>query len=395
MNRNTVLQPERKPLAILCILAVLALLWATLWPFNPHPKNEVAWLPDANGIRFGYGGVAFTQTALRPQPGTAAATGCAIEMLLSPATNDDKATTILTFSAENNPEGVTLRQWRSNLLVFRTSRGGPLKGELAESDIFGILQTKRFVLVTISSGPQGTTFYADGKGVSEAPRFRVLPTDLYRQIVMGSSPTNFQSWQGQVRGLAVYDTELTAAEVSAHYADWITGDAVGTATDAARRDHDLNHAVARYGFSERSGGEVHSEVASAPPITIPQYFTLPRKPMLDNPVNEFDASKMWVRDVVDNIIGFMPLGFVLGGYFALSRSRGMAILVATLCGGFLSFTIEFLQYYIPRRGSGWTDVITNSTGTLLGALLARPQLVWAALRLVNLVPSKKRREATG
>jgi hypothetical protein len=156
----------------------------------------------------------------------------------------------------------------------------------------------------------------------------------------------------------------------------------------------LNHAAARYGFSERSGGEVHSEVASAPPITIPRYFTLPRKPKLDNPVNEFEASKGWLRDVVENSIGFMPLGFVLGGYFALSRSRGMAILVATLCGGFLSFTIEFLQYYVPRRGSGWTDVITNSTGTLLGALLARPQLVWAALRLVNLVPSKKRREAT-
>jgi len=315
-------------------------------------------------------------------------------MLLSPATNVDKAATILTFSAENNPEGVMLRQWRSSLLVFLSSRGGPLKGKFTESDVFGILQPKRFVLVTISSGPQGTTFYADGKPVSEAPKFRVLPTDLYRQIVMGSSPTNFQSWQGQVRGLAVYDTELTAAEVSAHYADWITGDAVETAT-VARRDHHLNHAVARYGFSERSGGEVHSEVASAPPITIPRSFTLPRKPMLDNPVNEFDASKIWVRDVVENIIGFMPLGFVLGGYFALSRSRGMAILVATLCGGFLSFTIELLQYYIPRRGSGWTDVITNSTGTLLGALLARPQLVWAALRLVNLVPSKNRREATG
>jgi VanZ family protein len=84
----------------------------------------------------------------------------------------------------------------------------------------------------------------------------------------------------------------------------------------------------------------------------------------------------------------MPLGFVLCGFFALSRSRGQAILISTLCGGFLSFSIEFLQYYIPERGSGWTDVVTNTTGTLLGALIAHPELVRFALRLVHLIPPR-------
>ena len=95
---------------------------------------------------------------------------------------------------------------------------------------------------------------------------------------------------------------------------------------------------------------------------------------------QFDWTANWRRDVFENIVGFMPLGFVLCGFFALSHSRGQAILISTLCGGFLSFSIEFLQYYIPWRDSGWTDVITNSTGTLLGALIAHPELVRAALR---------------
>jgi VanZ family protein len=210
---------------------------------------------------------------------------------------------------------------------------------------------------------------------------------------LGISSTNFQAWQGQVRGLAVYDAELTAVEVSAHYVDWIAGDAPGGAGGVghsdSRGDPDPKHALARYTFTERSGSEIHSEVASAPPITIPQYLSVPRKPMLNSPANEFQASKIWLNDVAQNIVGFMPLGFVLGGYFALRRSRLQAILLAWLCGGFLSFTIEFLQYYVPRRGSGWTDVITNSTGTLLGALLARPEWVRGALRLVKLVPARE------
>ena len=67
--------------------------------------------------------------------------------------------------------------------------------------------------------------------------------------------------------------------------------------------------------------------------------------------------------------------------------------MATLVGGLLSLTVEFLQYYIPRRDSSLTDVITNTTGSLLGALIAHPELVRAALRLVFLIPPKRKSEA--
>ncbi len=357
-----------------------------MWPFNPHPKNEVTWLPDANGIRFGYAGIAFTETSLQPAPSKLAPDGCAIELWLRSSAADPSGN-MLTFSAADNPEGIVLRQWRDSLLLYRATQPGPLEVKSIEFDVDGMLQTGRPVQVTISSGPDGTIFYADGKKVAASRTFKIFPADLHRQVVLGSASTNFQPWQGDIRGLAVYDAELSAAEVSAHYAEWVAGDS----SSGLRLDQDREHLVARYEFRERAGTEIHSALASAPPIKIPVHFTIPRKPMLASPAEEFEAKWVWLHDVLVNIVGFMPLGFVLGGYFALSRSRPKAILLAWLCGGLLSFTIEFLQYYIPRRGSGWTDVITNSTGALLGALLARPELVWGALRLVNLVPPKNER----
>lgn len=71
-----------------------------------------------------------------------------------------------------------------------------------------------------------------------------------------------------------------------------------------------------------------------------------------------------------NVLLFVPFGFGLSNKL---RERGvsrMPALAATLAAGiFLSYTIEFLQIYIPQRDSGWEDVLTNSIGAVLGAMV--------------------------
>jgi glycopeptide antibiotics resistance protein len=72
-------------------------------------------------------------------------------------------------------------------------------------------------------------------------------------------------------------------------------------------------------------------------------------------------------DIVLNIFLFLPFGFALA---AKLRTKGKSWLMVLFCtwsaGTLLSYGIEFLQIYIPARDSGWEDVVTNSTGSVIG-----------------------------
>ncbi len=191
----------------------------------------------------------------------------------------------------------------------------------------------------------------------------------------------YQSWSGELRGLTIYSKQLTSVEVARHYAD---------STAANSIEHpDSDAVVARYLFTERTGGQMRSDVQPAPTLEIPANFNVPHKRMLASAVEEFESTRSYLNDVLQNIAGFVPLGMILCVYFCFTRSRAQSLLYATLVGGFLSFTIEFLQFYIPRRNSGTTDIITNTLGAVIGAALVRPDWVREILRAVRLLPSPK------
>ena len=364
-------------------------MWATLRPFNPHPHNDVSWLPDTNGVRFGGSGIILSQGSLKPATDSAVHDTCTIEIYLVPYTDNDRGGTFLTFSSDDNLDAVFLRQWRKSLLIYKSLPAKEPGPKLVLFEVDDFLHVKRPALVTISSGPHGSTVYVDGKAARSDPHFRIHLADVYRRIVLGTSPTNYQVWHGEIRGLAIFDEETSTVQAAAHFAEW-----KGGPSSSASISENISHTLARYDFRERNGNTIRSERAFAPSLIIPSHFSVPNKPLLDSPIDEFDWSPSWRNDVIENVLGFMPFGFVLCGFFALSLPRGQAILVSTLVGGLLSLTVETLQYYIPRRDSSFTDVISNTTGALLGALIARPELVRTALRLVFLIPSKRSTEAS-
>lgn len=89
--------------------------------------------------------------------------------------------------------------------------------------------------------------------------------------------------------------------------------------------------------------------------------------------------KYWTWfDVAANVVGYMPLGFLLALSFLrrgqvrfFARHQNVAaVLVATLAGGALSLTMETIQNYLPTRVASNVDFGFNTLGTLVGASVA-------------------------
>ncbi|NOX38918.1 MAG: VanZ family protein [Calditrichaeota bacterium] len=76
-----------------------------------------------------------------------------------------------------------------------------------------------------------------------------------------------------------------------------------------------------------------------------------------------------LTDIVGNILLFVPFGFLL---YTLLNQMGMAYPfgLTLLCGAALSFSIEFVQLFIKARNTAPHDLINNTLGTALGALVA-------------------------
>ncbi len=74
-------------------------------------------------------------------------------------------------------------------------------------------------------------------------------------------------------------------------------------------------------------------------------------------------------DLWTNIVGYAPFG-ALVVYALYPRLRSLpALLLSTLAGIALSAVMEAVQTYLPTRIPSNLDLITNSCGTLLGALI--------------------------
>jgi len=93
---------------------------------------------------------------------------------------------------------------------------------------------------------------------------------------------------------------------------------------------------------------------------------------------EFYPNWAYWDDVLINIAGFVPLGFLFCAYFSLAGRIKRPFLVTILLGFTLSLLIETLQAFLPTRDSGTTDLITNTLGTYLGSELYRLNL-WKIL----------------
>ena len=130
----------------------VAVLLATLVPFNFFPPNRVSWLTDEKGIVFSQNGVVLSKAPLEQQ-GTDPSKGCSLELLVRPASAEGVHTLLGIYVAQN-PKQLLLRQWTDELLVSRDSRDARNKIKRSQVDVDKAFQDGKLVLLTVVSGPE-------------------------------------------------------------------------------------------------------------------------------------------------------------------------------------------------------------------------------------------------
>lgn len=89
--------------------------------------------------------------------------------------------------------------------------------------------------------------------------------------------------------------------------------------------------------------------------------------------------KYWTGfDVLSNVLGYAPFGFLLALALHRTHRRQPAIVLATLAAAWLSFCMESMQMFLPVRVPSNLDMALNVVGAWIGALVARG-LAWVGL----------------
>ena len=334
----------------------------------------MTWLGTENGLRFGQHGTVLSSGKLKIG-GSQDHPSCSLEIWLQPGLTND-SNTLLAFYTPRNPLQFSLHQSDSDLVLQGDAGSQQHKNRIARLHVDDVFRGGKAVFITITLSPQTTSVYIDG-ALAKATRGSPLSIgDFTGQLVVGDSPVGPDSWSGNLLGLAIYDRELTAPQVYQHFQGWMTKGRPAVASDEGSQ--------AIYLFDEHSGSVVHNQVSPGVDLYIPERYVIADQTLLESPWSEFYVGWSYWKNVVINIVGFIPLGFFFYIYFVSVRKLEKAALVTIILGFSLSLTVEILQAFLPTRQSGMTDVITNTIGTCVGVALFRCKATQALFRKVGL-----------
>ena len=353
---------------------VLAILFFGLWPFGYPIPNRVTVVSEPPGILFmggkgraklNAGGVVYTSEPLTIQRASWAAPNGSMTLVFKAEAASGFTSgvgTIVAFCDEENALKLLFGQWRTHLLIRTFFFANDKRGPYTEISVRDVLAPGKAVLISVTSGPAGTTIYQEGELTRRIADVRLLPegTDFSGyKIYLGNEPEVRAPWKGEIYGLELFSHALTADEVFENYRGWT--DNPPSVTNPGANE------VVKYTFVNVKGMKVPNALNDLNGLLIPERLDLKQRTLERSIGYEVD-----VDDVVVNVLGFFPLGFF--GIFWLRHSKkrpiaGIAALVV-LVGFGMSFGIELAQAYMPTRNSSLLDLISNLTGTILGVLAA-------------------------
>ena len=181
---------------------------------------------------------------------------------------------------------------------------------------------------------------------------------------MGNSVYGNNSWNGNIYGFALYDHRLQNEKIESHYKIWKDTSKYDTISE--------ENPLLLFDFNETNKIESTTYDKDSFALNIPVYFPVLKKTVLQAPWKGVGLNESSIKDITINLIGFIPLGFILYALFSnlFKMPQNKIILFAVLACFLVSLFIEIAQAWIPSRSSQSLDLILNTAGGWMGAAVA-------------------------
>ena len=196
---------------------MIVILFFGLNPRDFYFSNNVGWIAEPDGIRFGKYGIAYSDAIKEfSQVQGFDDNRFSIEIVLKPFSyNENGFSFILSFHDGNDAEQLLIGQWRSSVIVMNGDDYTHRRKTARIAVKLPATQPPATQFMTITSGIQGSAIYLDGRLITKKKNLMLkIPQGGKIQLLLGNSVNGKNSWKGIIYGLAFYLYPLSGQKVA-------------------------------------------------------------------------------------------------------------------------------------------------------------------------------------
>ena len=352
----------------LSLVILLGILFFGLRPKGFHSSNNVNWITDKPGIRFGSYGMAYTDLSNRKIESDLSESGSfSIEIAIKPEPyNQEGFNFILVFHDGRDRNQLLVGQYRSSLIVMNGDDYSNRRKtkRIAVNQVF---QSSKDILLSITTGEEGTNAYIDGLLIKRKRdlKFEIPRVGETSRLILVNSVYGNNFWRGDIFGLGFYGYELTPEQVELHFDKWSKERKFSFA--------EQGNPFLLYSFDEKNGVRALDHGNGNHHLKIPKRIQILEKRILSSPWIDLKLNKSFIQDFVINLVGFIPLGFILSATFIElggTLKKRVILITVVLCFT-ISLIIVVVHGWMPSRSSQILDLMLNTGGSLIGVMTYR------------------------
>jgi len=339
---SPILQPAGYLLLVLFVLLILC-----LWPFNFLQTNNVTW-NASGGIHFSAPGTAYTSIP----PNKLARLEKFTILLHLFADDPGEASWIASYGLDYDHFNFMIGQHTNQLVFEMRTASGRVNTRIRVPKPF---EERREARIAIVYDGRRLSAYIGGerKAETKLTEFDNSSWTAESPLVFGSGTNGKFPWDGTIYRFAILDTAVPERNLVRF--DSLCG---------------ASKPVVHYDFSKGGVDDVADHgTGMASDLTIPRDFHPYTTSLLLTPKVYWLPIPLYT-DIIANVLAFIPVGFLFGAALSTSSPQRWSMLVAAIVLSFLvSLGIELLQALLPSRWSTMMDVLMNTLGGAIGALV--------------------------